>query len=69
MSVAYILMFGVVKSFPYVMEYLGAENLFYIFSFNCLCGVIFTYIYIPETLGKTFEEIAVFFSSKHDEFV
>lgn len=49
------------------MEYLGAANLFYMFAFNSLCGVVFTYIYVPETLGKTFQEISEFFTSKHDE--
>lgn len=66
-SIAYVFMFGVVKMFPYIMDLLGAENLFYLFAFNSLCSVIFSYIYIPETFGKTFQEIAAFFASKHDE--
>lgn len=66
-SIAYVFMFGVVKMFPYIIDLLAAENLFYMFAFNSLCGVIFCYIYIPETFGKTFQEIAAFFASKHDK--
>lgn len=63
-SIAYILMFGVVKMFPFVMDYLGIEKLFYLFAVNSLFGVIFTYFFLPETLGKSFKEIEMFFDAK-----
>lgn len=63
-SIAYILMFAAVKLFPYVMDYLGTEKLFYLIALNSFFGVIFTYFYLPETLGKSFNEIEMFFVSK-----
>lgn len=58
---AYILMFGVVKAFPYVMECLGVEGLFYIFATISFITVLFVYIYLPETLGKSFDDIEKYF--------
>lgn len=60
-SIAYVLMFGAVKIFPYVLDYFGAQQIFYLFAVNSFFGVIFTYAYLPETLGKHFKEIETFF--------
>lgn len=54
-------MFGAVKVFPYIMDYLGAQQIFYLFAINSFIGVLFTYAYLPETLGKSFKEIESFF--------
>lgn len=62
-SFAYIMMFVVVKMFPYAMDYLGAQGIFYLFSANCFAAVIYIYIYLPETLGKQFSEIEAFFTT------
>lgn len=61
-SIAYLLMFGVVKLFPYVLDYLGMQQIFLLFAVNSLIGVLFTYNYLPETLGKSFDEIEMFFT-------
>lgn len=61
-SIAYVMMFGAVKSFPYAMDYLGVQQLFYLFALNSFMGVMFTYLYLPETLGKTFKDIEMFFA-------
>lgn len=63
-SIAYVLMFCVVKMFPFVMDYLGIEKVFYLFAVNSLIGVLFTYFFLPETLGKSFKEIEMFFAAK-----
>lgn len=54
-------MFGVVKIFPYIMDHMGTQHIFYLFAVNSFMGVIFTYVYLPETLGKSFKEIEMFF--------
>lgn len=63
-SIAYCMMFGVVKVFPFIMDYMGIQKIFYLFAVNSLIGVAFTYAYLPETLGKSFTEIQMFFMSK-----
>ncbi|ENN73233.1 hypothetical protein YQE_10129, partial [Dendroctonus ponderosae] len=57
-SVAYILMFGVVKIFPFLMESVTMDHLFIILGLINTLGLVFLYIWLPETLGKTFEEIS-----------
>jgi SP family facilitated glucose transporter-like MFS transporter 8 len=60
-GIAYVLMFGVVKSFPFVLDVTGAEGIFIFFSCMSLAGVAFVYIFLPETLGKTLQEIEAYF--------
>jgi SP family facilitated glucose transporter-like MFS transporter 8 len=60
---AYILMFGVVKSFPFTLDITGTEGIFFLFSFMSLAGVAFVYVFLPETLGKTLQEIEDYFKS------
>lgn len=62
-AIAYILMFGVVKLFPYAMDWLGAQGIFFIFSTTSFIGVVFIYLFLPETLGKNFDEIEKYFTT------
>ncbi|XP_050302610.1 solute carrier family 2, facilitated glucose transporter member 8-like isoform X2 [Anthonomus grandis grandis] len=57
-SVAYVVMFLVVKLAPYLMENVRLEFLFFGLSVENVVGVLFLYFYLPETLGKTFDDIA-----------
>lgn len=56
-ALAYVMMFVVVKTFPLTIEFLGARGIFYLFALTSFVGVAFTYVALPETLGKSFEEI------------
>jgi len=49
--------FIVVKLFAMLAEILGLYGLFYMFSVSCLLSFIFYTIYIPETKGKSIDEI------------
>ncbi|RZC36929.1 facilitated trehalose transporter Tret1 [Asbolus verrucosus] len=60
-SVAYILMFCAVKVFPFVLDLIKIQCLFYIMSLVNLCGVIFVFFFLPETHGKTFKDIESYF--------
>ncbi|KAJ9593663.1 hypothetical protein L9F63_014788, partial [Diploptera punctata] len=60
-GIAYVLMFIVVKSFPYILDITGTTGIFFIFSMMSLAGVAFVYIFLPETLGKTLKEIEDYF--------
>lgn len=54
---AYLIMFGTVRIFPFALDWLGAEGIFFVFSTTSFIGVVFIYIFLPETFGKTLEEI------------
>ncbi|XP_069683871.1 facilitated trehalose transporter Tret1-like [Periplaneta americana] len=60
-GIAYALMFGVVKSFPFVLDVTGAQGIFFFFSLMSLSGVAFVYVFLPETLGKSLQEIEDYF--------
>jgi len=62
-SFAYIMMFAVVKSYPYILKSISIEGIFFSFSFMSLTGTAFIYFFLPETLGKSFSDIEKFFSS------
>ena len=66
-SLAYLLMFGAVKSFPYAMAALGARNVFYMFGGVACLGTLFVFLCLPETLGKTFKDIERHFVKPRDD--
>lgn len=63
-SLAYIMMFAVVKSYPYILKSMSIESIFFFFSFISLIGSAFVYFFLPETLGKSFSDIEKFFSTR-----
>lgn len=62
-SLAYVMMFAVIKSYPYVSRSMSIEGIFFSFSFISLTGTAFVYFFLPETLGKSFSDIEKFFTS------
>lgn len=54
---AYVLMFVTIKSFMFVLDEIGIVSVFVGFAIFSLLSVIYVYFTVPETLGKTFEEI------------
>lgn len=60
-SLAYFFMFGVVKVFPFLEDILNLGNLFYILAVINFIGYIYMYVFLPETLGKTFSDIEKYF--------
>lgn len=60
-AIAYVMMSVVVKTFPYLLDLFGPQQIFHSFAVNSLLGAIFTYYYLPETIGKSFAEIETFF--------
>ncbi|XP_034242973.1 facilitated trehalose transporter Tret1-2 homolog [Thrips palmi] len=63
-SLAYLFMFGVVKSFPYFMAAAGARNVFYVFGAISCVGTAFVFFFLPETLGRSLAEIEKYFVKK-----
>lgn len=54
---AYLFMFATVRIFPFALDWLGAEGIFFVFAATSFAGVIFIYFFLPETFGKTLDEI------------
>lgn len=63
-SLAYVLMFIVLKIFPYALQLLTTPGIFLIFSINSLLFCLFVFNFIPETHGKTFLSIENYFIAK-----
>ncbi|XP_011301432.1 facilitated trehalose transporter Tret1-like [Fopius arisanus] len=63
-SVAYLIMFVVIKSYPSALDAMGAQNVFFGFSVVSLIGTAVVYLFLPETLGKSLQEIEEYFTGK-----
>lgn len=61
-AIAYVFMFGIVKVFPYVLERFRVQVIFFGISSLNLIAVLFVFVFVPETFGKTFAEIERYFS-------
>ena len=44
-------------TFPYLNKALGSYGTFWLYGIVCVLGYIFVFKYLPETKGKTLEEI------------
>ncbi|CAG9856428.1 unnamed protein product [Phyllotreta striolata] len=56
-SISGVAMFGVTSLFPIVSESLGNHWCVWWFSLNCFIGAILIYLFLPETKGKSFDDI------------
>lgn len=63
-SIAYIFMFCVVKSFPFILDTIQLKHVFYGLSLINLCSLFPIFYMLPETLGKTFSEIEKYFTDQ-----
>lgn len=58
-------MFLVVKTFPTMMSStMGGHGTFWLYAGVCFATIIFTLFFIPETKGKSLQEIEGFFAHK-----
>lgn len=51
--------------FPYFIIYIGMAQSFWFFSCCCLCGTVFVYSIVPETKGKSLQEIQLMLNNKN----
>ncbi|XP_054283863.1 facilitated trehalose transporter Tret1-like [Macrosteles quadrilineatus] len=59
----HIIMFGAVKYFPHFLDVFKISGAFYFFCFISVSGTVFVYYFLPETLGKSFDDIGKHFES------
>lgn len=63
-GIAYLMMFVVVKIFPFLLNAVKLQCIFYVISIVNLCGVCFVVVFVPETLGRSFRQIEKYFINK-----
>jgi len=63
-SSLWIASFLLVIFFPILNDLLGAHGTFWLFAGICLIGFLFIRKKLPETKGKTLEEVEEFFTKK-----
>ena len=49
--------FVVAQTFPSLLKLLGGPHTFWLYGLMCILTIVFTWIFVPETKGKTLEEI------------
>lgn len=59
-----IILFIVVKTFPFLADLITLPFVFFSYFVMLVLTIIFLYFYLPETMGKTFAEIAKYFEKK-----
>lgn len=59
----YLFWFMVCKLYPLMILEYGAEIVWSVFAFSCLLNVLFAIFIMPETKGKTLDEILSYFDS------
>lgn len=57
MAALYVYTFIMLKSFPLVALAIELHGCMFLFASTSLMGAMFVLIYVPETKGKSFEEI------------
>ena len=58
---AFVVGFVVAKTFVDLAQSINTSGTFWLYASFCLVGTIFTWIWVPETKGKTIEEIEEYF--------
>ncbi|XP_022181236.1 facilitated trehalose transporter Tret1-2 homolog isoform X2 [Myzus persicae] len=61
-SYAYLIMFAVLKTFPYVLAAVSVPHVFLMFGAVSFSMAVYVHFVVPETLGKSFREIEDYFT-------
>lgn len=64
--IAYIFSFITVKIYPSMELALHSEGVFFFYGGMAVIGTMFVYFFLPETKGKSFDEIEAYFVGKKD---
>ncbi|PAA51546.1 hypothetical protein BOX15_Mlig021729g1 [Macrostomum lignano] len=58
---SWLFSFLITETFPALQLHLGTGNIFFLFSAMCLAGLYFVWRYVPETKGKSLEDLELHF--------
>lgn len=58
-SALWISSFALTYSFPFINRAVGSAGSFFLYGAICLAGAVFVFFFVPETKGRTLEEIEV----------
>jgi hypothetical protein len=61
---AYLLSFAAIKAYPAMSQVESVFNPFVIYFIFCLAGTVFVGVWLPETGGRTLQEIETSFAGK-----
>jgi sugar porter (SP) family MFS transporter len=61
---AYLFSFAVLKTYPEMKDTLGRQGVFLFYGVTALVGTVFLWLCLPETQGKTLEEVEQMFYRK-----
>lgn len=61
---SWIISFLLINYFPYAVEMINLHGCMCIFATSCLLFLLYTLLYVPETKGKSFEEIKKLLAGK-----
>lgn len=64
LSVTFTMTFIVIKLYPTMTTVWGSNNLFLFFGAMSLLSMVYVYFLVPETKGKTLQEIGNIFKKK-----
>jgi hypothetical protein len=56
-STLWIASFALTYSFPFINRALGSSSTFFTYGSICLAGAVFVFFCVPETKGRTLEEL------------
>lgn len=65
-AIGYIFSFIAIKTYPYVAFSLGSSGIFYFYGGMAVLGTLFVIFFLPETRGKTLDEILEKWIKKSD---
>ncbi|KDR07367.1 facilitated trehalose transporter Tret1-2 homolog [Zootermopsis nevadensis] len=60
---AYLFSFAVVKMYPEMKHALDRQGVFCFYGVMAVLGTVFVWFFLPETQGKTLEEVELFFAA------
>ncbi|XP_068083952.1 facilitated trehalose transporter Tret1 [Anabrus simplex] len=60
-----VVMFVVLKTYPNLKAALGKDGAFWFYSAMCILSCVFVAVMLPETKGKSLEQIEEYFERKH----
>ena len=62
-------LFIVVKTFPNLTHMMGDSGTFWLYAGSCFVTILFTLVWIPETKGRSLQDIEEYFSYKENKHV